>query len=514
MQALIGDQQLSKVSSLGSTDWRDKVSAFATVIEAERGSLSGEHLSTAREISNDLKEALKSRYTAKLTNKLRLTDSRVDEMLELENKEDPQSAAWKYLSKRVPSIIFFDAESRNLRQTYKIDIIREGAPAALGNILSVGGTSGEEIVNTADTGSAAQIATIENRINQRLKTRFQEAWQQSGVHVWLRLTSDVLEVQIVNEEQTFTDFDERSDGLRQFVALQCFVMKNRVSNPILLIDEAEQRLHYDAQADLVQMFAKQAVASKIIYTTHSAGCLPEDMGNGVRLVRPLDDSSQFSSIVNKFWTSGGRGFEPMLFGMGASTSAFFPTRKAVLVEGPSDMLLLPVMIRTAMKLENLGYQFVPGLSSSGQFLAPLLNDADAHIVYLVDSDNGGLKLEGKLIESGVNPRRIVALGKGSQSIEELEDFLDPDILIKAGNKIIGRFHTSSPKIDVSKISRNRRMRSLEVEYLRCTGAQLPKVELAYEILDIMYQSPTMQLIDPRRVKTLRKTAEKIGGLFN
>jgi predicted ATP-dependent endonuclease of OLD family len=54
--------------------------------------------------------------------------------------------------------------------------------------------------------------------------------------------------------------------------------------PILLLDEIETHLHYDAQADLAQMLAKQEIVAKVIYTTHSMGCLPEDLGTGVRFI--------------------------------------------------------------------------------------------------------------------------------------------------------------------------------------------------------------------------------------
>ena len=110
-----------------------------------------------------------------------------------------------------------------------------------------------------------------------------------------------LNIVIENEPTEFTNLAERSDGFRQFVALQSFTMKERAEKPILLIDEAETHLHYDAQAALVQMLQKQQVASKVIYSTHSAGCLPEDLGNGVRLVAKTGPSS--SKIINRFWSS-------------------------------------------------------------------------------------------------------------------------------------------------------------------------------------------------------------------
>ncbi|MBA2741721.1 MAG: AAA family ATPase [Actinobacteria bacterium] len=150
--------------------------------------------------------------------------------------------------------------------------------------------------------------------------------------------------------EDFIEIDQRSDGLRQFVALRSFVIQHggeRSSRPIVLIDEADAHVHYDAQADLVQVLEEQEETSKIVYTTHSAGCLPLDLGTGIRAVVPVEREvegeirqTDQSEVINRFWTQG-RGYSPILIAMGASAFAFAATRRAVVVEGMSDTLLSP-----------------------------------------------------------------------------------------------------------------------------------------------------------------------------
>ena len=96
-------------------------------------------------------------------------------------------------------------------------------------------------------------------------------------------------------------FRERSDGLRQFVALVALAahQPNPVP-PILLIDEVETHLHYNAQADLIEVPTEQNAARQIVYTTHSAACLPQDLGLGVRVVEGLGNRT--ASTVTR--TSG------------------------------------------------------------------------------------------------------------------------------------------------------------------------------------------------------------------
>ena len=99
--------------------------------------------------------------------------------------------------------------------------------------------------------------------------------EPEDVRVYLHVDGTVLHIFARNAGGRLIPIAERSAGLRQFVALLAFIEHEAADEDvILLVDEAEAHLHYDAQADLVRVFSKQTVADKIIYTTHSAGCLP------------------------------------------------------------------------------------------------------------------------------------------------------------------------------------------------------------------------------------------------
>jgi hypothetical protein len=261
------------------------------------------------------------------------------------------------------------------------------------------------------------------------------------------------------------------------------------------------------------MLASQTVSPKVIYSTHSAGCLPEDLGQGVRLIGsdPHDDAG--SIIRNKFWQSDANGFAPLLFGMGASTLAFFPTRRAVLVEGPVDMLLYPSMFREATGTAVTGFQFVPGLSAAAQTLAPPIPSAAAHIGYLVDGDPGGQALRDGLIAAGVAPDRIIVLRNSDNSAVELEDFIDPTILLAAANNLLNRFHAGADNLAASSLSLSHRMASLETAYEAAAGVPLPKIELAYELLDLLDDDPELQVLDRRRLKSFCSIVSRVQRLF-
>ena len=54
---------------------------------------------------------------------------------------------------------------------------------------------------------------------------------------------------------SFSLMTERSDGLRSFVALRAFLGQHNTDQPpVLMVAEAEIHIHYDAQANFVDMF--------------------------------------------------------------------------------------------------------------------------------------------------------------------------------------------------------------------------------------------------------------------
>jgi len=318
-------------------------------------------------------------------------------------------------------------------------------------------------------------------------------------------------VQVYNNDRTRTDFAQRSDGLRQFVALRCFTASRETDNFILLIDEVEQHLHYDAQADLVQMLAGQTVASKVIYTTHSLGCLPEDLGNGVRLIIPTAPDSDWSKIENKFWLVRDKeeaAFSPILMGMGASTMAFFPTRAAILVEGPSDSILLPTMFREALGESSIGVQFVHGLSENGHLSLPLLNSTGTRVCYLLDNDGGGRKLAGQLIERKVDLERVFHL-PNSKGDAELEDFLDPALLAEAASSLARQHLEIEQLVSAANLPKFGKWDFIVQACEKAGVKALKKVPVAYEILELLDTTPSRQVVDQRHFASFKSIAEKI-----
>jgi predicted ATP-dependent endonuclease of OLD family len=350
--------------------------------------------------------------------------------------EPPDDTARSILDAREPILASFDDAQRNLASTYSIEEEADNPSPALRNLAKLAGLDLKVLRDAYLRGDAGSAETATNEANAALRETLNTAWQSSEVEVRLRQDGGSLHVLVRTDAPAYSTVAERSDGLKSFVALTAF--SHRFANTqrplVLLIDEAEPHLHYDAQADLIRMLERQGVASQVIYTTHSAGCLPSDLGTGVRAVSPFEGTGR-SVITNSVW-SRGPGFTPLLMALGATAAAFAPSRYAVIGEGATEMLLLPTMLREAIgQTERLDYQVAPGLAEVGNGLLRELELEAPRVAYVVDGDAGGANHAARLERAGLPPGRVVRLG-GSGSGLSLENLLHEETYLAAVNAVL------------------------------------------------------------------------------
>ena len=364
---------------------------------------------------------------------------------------DPPDSMRALLAKRVPKFVLFSDNDRDLAETYNLsdDSLRLQVPAPLRNLLTVAGTTADAVWNAAVGGDPAAMRTLERRMNETLRSRLQPMWTQSKLTIELALNlGGVLEVNIHeldSAEFTVTPIAERSDGLRTFLGLVCFLIAADLDvPPVLMIDEAERNLHYDAQADLVRVLTRELQVHKVIYTTHSPGCLPLDLGTGIRVVARTPNDPATSTLENNFWTKSEPGFSHLLFAMGAEAAAFSAFRRAVLAEGVSEMILLPTMLRNATDGSQLDFQVAFGLSNLS---APRAISSVALITtFLVDGDKSGDDKKKQLVSAGVPKGHVFQLPRG----KAIEDLVDRATYLKIVNEFLAEQNKSIPLGSLSK----------------------------------------------------------------
>lgn len=320
---------------------------------------------------------------------------------------DPRDQVVDRLWGATPDLAFFDERARDLKSTYELnDELIADLPPALDNLARLGELDLKELVEAVKTSQVSRRDTLKNVANQKFAAYFEGAWKQSNRTVELNVEGSTLRVNLREDGVYSSVFDERSAGMRMFVALNAFLARRDSGRPVvLLIDEAETHLHIDAQVDLVRMFGEQHQADKVVYTTHSPACLPPDLGVGIRAVVAGDGET--SRVENSFWRNS-TGFSPLMFAMGASAAAFTKARAAVIGEGATEMILLPTLIRAVTEAE-VPYQVAPGLAEASKGDYGDLDLEAARVAFLVDGDGGGADIA-KALGREVPSDLVVDLG--------------------------------------------------------------------------------------------------------
>lgn len=429
------------------------------------------------------------------------------ELEELGEKESkiPAVQAMAILNKLRPEFLLFDEESRGLESVYDPIAIGTEPPQALDNLLKLAKLDLSKLQQHIRTQDQGEIRTLIDEANEHLKNVFEVSWSQSNIYVYLDVNTDLLHILIKEQDRSYVKIAERSDGLRQYIALLSFVALHKdEQKPILLIDEAETHLHYDAQADLVQMLTRQTEVDQVIYTTHSIGCLPEDLGIGVRLIAA--DSASTSVIKNWFWVSDKPGFSPLLFGMGASTMAFMPVRYALVTEGITDTILLPSLLREATKKEYLGFQIVSGLSETSKGNFSLLENGSPSTTYLLDADKGGEELRKQLLSAGIKANRIFSLPDKAKIGLVLEDFINKEVYLTAVNEELQRQYPAYKPLSLSDLPEVNRPAKVK-DWCKNQGIKEPsKRTVAYRVLE---QKTDRRIVEKTRQKDLNNLYNEI-----
>lgn len=356
------------------------------------------------------------------------------EVAAAEARPRPWQQAVDVLRGRLPTIIEFGDADRDLQTEYDLQELDVASPpAALANVAALAELDLGALRAAIETGDHGTVRLVRENANSQLADVFDKSYGQSDVCLQLDTDGFVVRLLVRSEGgEDVVELSERSAGFRWFVALVAFLARRHSERPLVLIDEIETHLHYAAQADVVDVLSRQTIADQVIYTTHSAGALPPDLGRGVRAVVPIE-GRQRSEINNSFWTSG-PGFTPLLFGLGATTLPFAIPRYLVVAEGASDAILLPTLIREATGLPELPYRIAPGIANTPPEDLYKLDSEGGRVIYLIDGDAGGRTHLENLRTAGLDDARIIDLEALFGTDATPEDCVDPAVLATAATR--------------------------------------------------------------------------------
>lgn len=507
---------LDKVRPAGpAAEWPDttrslieRVGAFVEFLKSDTETLDPgtiAEISALAEALDALPRVLDTPMTEDAAERLRNLHAR-------ESEKPPSVRAERMLRARLPVFALFDDASRTLSSEYDLNVLLDNLPPpqSVLNLAALGGLDLTQLRDAMRSGIYGRAEHLVEQANVRLKQAFLASWKQSDVTV--RLSRDAATLRLLVSlpgDQGYSPLHERSDGLRWFVALRAFLQRQENVKPILLVDEAETHLHYDAQADLVQVLETQELAASVIYTTHSVGCLPSDLGSGIRLIVATNDE-HCSGFENSFWSSG-PGLTPLLFGMGARMLAFTAVRYGVLTEGPSECILLPTLLGKLTPGAPPNYRVVPGLSVVTSDEVRDLRVAAVRVAFLVDGDAGGdAIIADKLEPAGVREEEIVRLLDDDGGGLTLEDLVEESVFATAVDAELRRWQTVPATITGEDVRQRPRMRSVEL-WCRQRNLKPPsKIAIAQRIVD---QRAKSSLLDQSLRPALLNAHNRILGIL-
>lgn len=431
-------------------------------------------------------------------------------VLAAEDEAHPHDQGRDELRDLVPQFVRFELRDRELSDEYDLAELADDPPPSLRNLARLAGLDLPELLGQIRADLTGSIEDTKKAANEELERRFAAWTQKPPVKVSVDTSGTRLLIHVQSGSGATMKIRERSEGLRQFVALVALTAGEGHSvAPILLIDEAERHLHYDAQADLIGVLEEQDAAAQVIYTTHSAACLPDDLGAGVRVVRGIEDQ-MLSTVEQQFW-SDDAGLVALLLAMGAASLAFVPLRPAAIVEGGSDLVLLPSLMKDATGEEALGFQVVPGAANVPPERIAGLDLQGVSTVWILDGDAGGKSRRKFLIKNKVPSEQIHLLEAGGKGID-LEDLIHAKTYVKAVNSYVDDVGGTG-EFDASELPEGNCQRHKTVERW-CTANRLPKpgkTAIANKVLELRGSDP---LCEPHRRVTLKALRKAIATHFH
>ena len=433
---------------------------------------------------------------------------KLGQVVNTERKRRTQELAISTLQPLTPRVLEFTESARTLHSQYNLQDPKTWTEG-LNNLAQLGEFGLHHLSQLAKGPQPELWVDLVNKASRRLTDKLSPHWSQADkLTVRLDVVPPLLRIFVASGEGGLYRVEDRSEGLRTFVALVAFLAKVGGNvRPILIIDEADIHLHWDAQADLIKVLHNQELASQVIYSTHSPGCLPHDLGHGVRAVVPDPSQADRSNAKSWIWESDDGGFRPLLYAMGASTAAVTPHRNAVATEGISDFILLPSLLRQAAGEDSLPYQIVPGLAQlSDSGIRRIGSESDA-VVYLTDGDAAGAEIRRNVESQDVPAELVFSLPNDLV----LEDLVARETLEKAVREEIRRSSGKEPGEEM-ELPDSGRSAYLDGWYQRADVEAPNKRAIASRVLEMAARHPNkpgLPLLEEQHMPALKDIHESL-----
>lgn len=353
------------------------------------------------------------------------------EFSELVLSQSPFERAVAATQDVLPRVLVFDELQRDLKASYPITPPQrqQNKPVAnrrpLENVLELAKL---DIANLPT--APGKVDLVLRDANLILEQKFEELWGSGKPFPQLRIDSGRIHIWVLDpehQEQSGLSVDRRSAGVLRMIEIIAFIANAgpEVNRSIILADELEQHLHYDAQVELVEWLEKSHLNAQLIASTHSLGCWPADIGSQMNA---LERVAGASILQNGPYSRLSAGADGLMAAIGASRVAVRVRGPVVFCEGPIDEMLLPVLFSQS-GCDTSDIAFIGSLSQSKLGLPPSYPSVPSE-AFIFDNDAGGKSLQERL--QGADPSRVARCHplneNGREDLVTVEDLIDPRII--------------------------------------------------------------------------------------
>lgn len=323
-----------------------------------------------------------------------------------------------------------------------------------------------------------------NSAGDSLTKDFNEWWKEGGYKFHYEFNGNYFEIWVSDEIQpSKIELAERSAGFRYFFSfflLFSVEAKGMHSNCILLLDEPGTHLHGRAQMDLIEFFDKLAKENQLIYSTHSPFMID---GSRLERSRAVVKDEHGTKVSSDIWPKDKDSVFALQGALGYSIcQSLFVSKYQVLVEGPSDYLLLHAINSALAEDKRLKERIslipIGGCSNLIPYSSLLLGH-EIEFFVILDSDAPAKSATDKLVKLLGDKSRISSYSNliGDESVIELEEIIPPAEYIKAVNSSHAHLNVVVPELPkASKL----------VEHCKSTlknsGHQLNKLDVTRELI--------------------------------
>lgn len=384
-----------------------------------------------------------------------------------EKNNETEDLLWRavltWLRERMPETFYFDDYYTLPAKINLADLLaRKGRDdlqephQTIVALLEVSGVTIEELMTP--NGFESARARLEG-ISANISDRIFKYWKQNdSIEVEFHVADDPKDIAPFNNGKNFyvriknnrhrvtMPLSNRSKGFIWFFSFLIWFDKIQSEEghpPILLLDEPGLNLHALAQHDLLAYIDTLAQNQQVLYTTHSPFMVESSKLSRVRVVE--DKPKEGTRVSSNISSSNKNTLFPLQAALGYTIAQnLFIQRRNLLVEGPSDLILLRFMSsaleqagRTGLR-DDIAITPCGGSAKIATFVA-LLDANDLELASLTDySGKDDQHLTDLVRQKILSDNQVLHFAQfrssGTTLPTDIEDLVNPSAYVEAFNQ--------------------------------------------------------------------------------